>query len=628
MFVRLTPRRFCAPLSAAGLLVAAVGAGVPACAADPNSPEVKAAIEKGVNLLRSRYGGKTRVDSYFQLAALGMAKGGAPKDDPVIVTAIEALRERCKGGYTPDTHHLYSAGIEMMLLEAAGDPEIDREHLRTIHAYVAAQQQEYGAWYYPDDVAKGGTFFGDTSITQYAMLGLWSAERAGLPVDRAAWAGAARWQIGTRLEKGAFAYHPKPGVRNEPRITMTAAGGCNLLLAAKYLYGDEVAAAAAKEEAAAERAEREAADALAAKYNALKRREEQGEIGGADRPADGGDGGGSVPPAANLVAAAVAAADYVGPRLAFDPDQPNRQMREPYYLLYTCERLGALSGKKLFGGVDWYEIGSEWLLATMTEDGAWEGSGRSDVSTAFAIMFLVRSTEKALGKRASLYGGGLLKGGRGLPEDLTKARMNGDELEYEKPTGELSDLLSRLDDPAAANVPAAQEAILESVRTGDREALVGQADRLRRLIDDPRPDVRAVALWALARSGGPGDVGAIYDRLVEDPDAAVAREAHNALCVLARLPRGPEIPASLPGPAEFALNKLADRDLPRTYFFNDRLRVLPAGPFDGLPFDADDAAKAQAFQFWRKVAAETWEAWRDGVRPYEQRDLAPAPKTR
>ena len=166
------------------------------------------------------------------------------------------------------------------------------------------------------------------------------------------------------------------------------------------------------------------------------------------------------------------------------------------------------------------------------------------------------------------------------------------------------------------------------VKTGDREALIAQVDRLRGLVDDPRPDVRAVALWALARGGGPGDVAAIYDRLAEDPDAEVAREAHNALCVLSRLPRGPRIPVQLSKAGEISLDYLERRQLPRTYYANDRLRVLPEGPFVAVPFDADDAARAEAFGHWRTVAADAWAAWRDRVKPYDRRDKPAAPKTR
>ncbi len=114
--------------------------------------------------------------------------------------------------------------------------------------------------------------------------------------------------------------------------------------------------------------------------------------------------------------------------------------------------------------------------------------------------------------------------------------------------------------------------------------------------------------------------------LAEDPDAGVVQEAHNALCVLSRLPRGPGVPLAMTEDREAALDRLQERDLPRTYVTNDRLRILPGGPFEGLPAGLDDAARADAFHDWRSVAAASWADWRDAVRPYDQRDLLPAPK--
>ncbi|MEM9702283.1 MAG: hypothetical protein AAF907_07555, partial [Planctomycetota bacterium] len=114
--------------------------------------------------------------------------------------------------------------------------------------------------------------------------------------------------------------------------------------------------------------------------------------------------------------------------------------------------------------------------------------------------------------------------------------------------------------------------------------------------------------------------------LAEDPDAGVVQEAHNALCVLSRLPRGPSIPLAMTQEREDALNRLEERDLPATYVTNKRLRVLPAGPFDGVPAGEPEAQRVRAFKDWRSVATAAWTGWRDAVRPYEQRDLIPAPK--
>ena len=50
-------------------------------------------------------------------------------------------------------------------------------------------------------------------------------------------------------------------------------------------------------------------------------------------------------------------------------------------------------------------------------------------------MFLVRSTAKALGRESTLYGGGLLKGGRGLPDDLSQVSFRDGDLKVPQTEG-------------------------------------------------------------------------------------------------------------------------------------------------------------------------------------------------
>ncbi|NNJ26934.1 hypothetical protein LzC2_30300 [Planctomycetes bacterium LzC2] len=585
----------------------------PIRAADPESAQVKAAIKKGVEYLASNQK-SAKGDGRHILSALAMAKGGADKKHPVIVAALKAIDERTAGGtYKPERDELYTAGLELMLLEAAGEARTNQEKMKPILAYILGQQQPYGGWYYPRLAAKNpGSYFGDTSITQYCVLGLWTAERAGLDIDTGIWNGVAKWQVATKRKGGTFAYHPSRSGGGEVKDTMTAAGACNLLLCARYLHGSSAMDAARSEAEARDRAERDRKNALLSKYAALDRRVDPAE---AAKEKAAGD----VVSLNALTGTADGSIGSLARGMRFDKG-PHRN-----YMMYTVERLGALSGRRMFGDRDWYEEGSELLLKTQAKDGSWNQEGTKEVSTAFSVMFLARATAKALGD-TSMYGGGLLKGGRGLPDDFTKARFDGEDITYDRPTGDLADLLTQLENPQAADVPAAREAVLETVRLGDREALIGQTARLRRLVDDPRPEVRQVVAWALARGGGAQDVEAIFKMLAEDPDAGVVQEAHNALCVLSRLPRGPGIPLAMPRAEEASLDQLEKRDLPYTYITNKRLRVLPGGPFEGLPAGLDEGERIKAFQDWRAVATAAWAAWQDAVRPYDQRDLIPAPK--
>jgi hypothetical protein len=58
-----------------------------------------------------------------------------------------------------------------------------------------------------------------------------------------------------------------------------------------------------------------------------------------------------------------------------------------YYGMYGIERVGVASGRKYFGGIDWYQVGAEKLVRTQFPDGSWN---KTLHDTCFTILFLVR----------------------------------------------------------------------------------------------------------------------------------------------------------------------------------------------------------------------------------------------
>jgi DNA-binding response OmpR family regulator len=71
----------------------------------------------------------------------------------------------------------------MLLSEASGEIEEGQDHpyvaeLTAIAAYIEGMQLPNGGWDYPAGT-RGGTT-GDTSVVQYALLGLWAATRSGV----------------------------------------------------------------------------------------------------------------------------------------------------------------------------------------------------------------------------------------------------------------------------------------------------------------------------------------------------------------------------------------------------------------------------------------------------------------
>ncbi|MEI8194524.1 MAG: DUF4159 domain-containing protein, partial [Phycisphaerae bacterium] len=61
------------------------------------------------------------------------------------------------------------------------------------------------------------------------------------------------------------------------------------------------------------------------------------------------------------------------------------------YFLYGVERIGVASGRKYFGKHDWYQSGSDLLVASQGGDGHWNGSfGGPIANTTWGLLFMVR----------------------------------------------------------------------------------------------------------------------------------------------------------------------------------------------------------------------------------------------
>ena len=164
--------------------------------------QIEAAKQKGLAFLKSRLP-ETNAES-APMVAYTLVKTGTPKNDPFIVSMVRFVKSRVNssGEYDPGVHHFYTAGTSAMFLDAMGGENYERE-LKAISNYIVERQLSSGSWYYPN---QEGT--GDTSITQYSLLGLWAARRAGIEVPKSVWDRAARWLSATQLPNGAFIYHP------------------------------------------------------------------------------------------------------------------------------------------------------------------------------------------------------------------------------------------------------------------------------------------------------------------------------------------------------------------------------------------------------------------------------------
>lgn len=497
------------------------------------------------------------------LVTMALLKSGQPADSPEIKFGINKIVETVTDDqYKAGQHHVYEAGVSLMAL-ANADPKAYKPQIGAIAEYLIYMQRPTGEWDYPNP----GN--GDTSISQYAILGLWEAVRAGVAVPKRVWDKAAAWHVSRQLRDGSFTYHPPPvspdGVSlGQPGThTMTVAGAASLLVCRLHLYPgahdpDEVRVGNRKGKgkkfgvllpATVDDDEPEAVEVAVTNFRPTTR-------------------------LAAIDKSIARAKDWLADNFTVAPKSP-----WDLYYLYGLERFSALAGIREIDGHDWYAEGAAHLVATQ-KGGTWSDQSGIQPATAFGVLFLGKATEKMLGRKAvrrePSFGGGLLIGGRGLPEDLTTVQVDLGAIRVRKLKGSVDELLAELENAQSRQIESAQAALVEKIATDDPEALIGQADRLLKLSKDKRVEVRRTVFWALGRSNELRAVPTLINGL-NDSDPGCMVEARNAL-----------------------------------RFISKRIDVREP------PDDATAEQRGAAIAFWKK--------WYLSVRPYDERDdLGEAP---
>ncbi len=509
--------------------VALVCAGAPCRGAEPaTEAQIENSIEKAKAYLLENIQ-KTRID-LSSIGVTALLKAGVKPTNPIIQEALDEMAARCsEGTFDPPQKRTanYVATCFIMAF-ANSDPERYEKEIQILADYLAAGQRSTGGWDYPSQ--PGADEMGDTSQTQYAMLGLWEASMAGATVDLPGFGRTARWHAARQAGDGGFAYRPGDTTNNYHRTThsMTAAGVGSLCICRMFLYPSNKGGSPISEETSAEKKQREAArkkfgvledpDAVEAELEkeAVRKSKPRGPII-PDSTLTKGIGGGLRWLAGN-----------------YEIEKPTGW---PYYYLYSLERAMALAelDDKL-GDHSWYLDGASHLVRQQLPTGGWTGQAGAVPTTAFGLMFLTRATHKTLGRRrpAKRIGGGLLAGGRGLPKDLSAITSIEDgTVKQRKISGPVDELLSVLEDPQNANFFEAQEALVEKVVLEDPKALVGKTDKLLKLATVKNDEVRRTAMWALGRSQDITVVPTLIQAL-SDPNLDTMVEARNALRFLSK----------------------------------------------------------------------------------------------
>lgn len=490
------------------------------------------AVLAGVEFLRRSSGGRQVGET--AMIALGLLKAETPASDPALAACLAKIRARfVTGGYRPERTggtDVYEAAAVALAL-ANTDTSDRGDLLQTLADYLMRKQKPDGCWDY-DSRSQG-----DTSISQYAVLGLWECENNGIEVPPSVWDRAAQWYMSTQSAAGSWNYHRDGG---EPEtISMTAAGVGSLLICRRQLENY--------------RQFQKAVNPYLTPVEDAGPRTDY-------RP---------VSTSAKIDEAVARGMSWIGAR--FNTGDAPTFGKSIYYGLYGIERVGALSDRQAIGRVDWFEKGAAFIRSSQRGDGAWASTYGDDVSTVWAMLFLTRSTRKSIQKyEYKKLGSGTLLGGRYLPNDLTTMTVAGGRIISRPMNGAVEGMLDVLEDPRVANAESALAGVMDRYRKQGAAALRPHKDRFRRMLRSRDPGVREVAAWGLGHSV---DLDVVPDliKALEDADDRAVAAARQGLLLISR-----KIDGSGPEPGTSPEQKRAAAEEWRRWY--EAVRPLDASP--------------------------------------------------
>jgi hypothetical protein len=278
-----------------------------------------------------QFTGQTALVLYALLSA------GEKPSDPKLARAVEFLKNT-------DTTGTYALGVRCQVwLMLPQTPDVKARMQKDAQVLLRTPKTQGDALGMYDYVFDKGPAYSH-SRAQYAVLGIWAAERGGQRIPENYWTVTEKAWIRNQDSSGGWTYqHPVTGQTKHPLTPgMTAVGVATLFITQDY---------------------------VSAGAGTLCR-------GNIDSPA--------------IERGMKWMADNMS-KVATDEEYARDF---PYATLYAVERIGVAAGVKHIGGVDWYQKGADWLLKKQAKTGAWAGGGLAHVSpyndTAFALLFLAR----------------------------------------------------------------------------------------------------------------------------------------------------------------------------------------------------------------------------------------------
>lgn len=479
------------------------------CAYDIDSPEVVAMVDKGAKFLETtsvhaRPGGKA-------LVALALVKSGKPVSHPRVQEGIKAAQ--ALGEKVPNNIHdnSYDVGLCLILL-CELDPDEYRPPILNLMQYFIDTQKPGGGWGYQ------GRDEGDNSMTQYGALGLWLAQRSGFEVPIPTIERLCNWVLRCQDPSGAWGYQgvdPGPGnfqhvPQTDIRLTMVCAALGSLYMGSDLLNINE----RRKDD------DNKKDSNLPSFVREVKTPDDLQKNKILTNAVDAG----------RVSASKKAGRNYLGGHFTISPPQWD------FYYLYALERYESFRELDL-GKKDpnpaWFNTGVDHLKGMQKQDGSWKGRNEDLIaSTAFAVLFLKRSTAQSIKKRSRVFDEGRLVGGRGLPTAADDAIVKDGMVVSKSELQDSDHFLSMIEaDDAELERYLGQDVSFELSQ--DERGRSQQIIQLRRKIREGSFGARLLAIRAIRQSKDFDSIPVLIYAL-SDPDGRVALEARDALRFITR----------------------------------------------------------------------------------------------
>jgi hypothetical protein len=323
--------------------------------------QVRTAIARGVDYLKHTQRADGTWEDYVNnpggvtaLCTLALLTAGEPVDSDAVQRALTQVRS-----LAPEK--TYVVALQTMVLcmaEPKKDLLIIRRNVQWLEESQNQEGPKKGSWSYSPEM-RGG----DNSNTQFAMLALHEAERAGIPVSDRTWKLGQEYWLGVQNGDGSWDYFPLHSTGS-----MTCAGITSMVIASDRLNAGDA------------------------------------EISGDDLQCCG-------PHKEDRAAASIERGlTWLGNNFSVQTNPGSPSAWNMYYL-YGLERVGRMTSHRFFyrrdgQRYDWYRMGAEVLLARQDQlkEGFWKGDDHIEanplISTSFALLFLAKGRRPVLVSKA------------------------------------------------------------------------------------------------------------------------------------------------------------------------------------------------------------------------------------